>query len=150
MVEGIAPEEAFADFFRQGRCYEKNDSPISAQRQQQFPVQTTPLSGPSNACQNDVKLPADLKEGQATLYWVCSVKFLCFLTRMAQMNILTLSSCRYGIGLLSLQLQAEVTGQRKSTQAVQTFRLRKPLRQANRLEAWRSAPRTRTWRFLTK
>ena len=57
--------------FDDGRCYEKNDKPISTQRQQEFPVAANPLAGASNACQNDVQLPSDLKVGgTASIYWV--------------------------------------------------------------------------------
>ncbi|KAG8533728.1 uncharacterized protein KY384_001469 [Bacidia gigantensis] len=54
-----------------GRCYQVNGSPISQDRQKQFPHTADPATGTDLACQNDIKLPSDLPAGKpVTVYWV--------------------------------------------------------------------------------
>lgn len=59
--------------FDDGRCYELNSSPESAQRQQQFPdhIAGQPNSKLPQWCETDVQLPNDAPKGKAyTVYWV--------------------------------------------------------------------------------
>ena len=57
--------------FDDGQCYQVNSSPISAQRQAQFPHTADALMGVNMWCQQDIALPANAPSGQPyTLYWV--------------------------------------------------------------------------------
>ena len=57
--------------FDDGQCYQVNSSPISQQRQQQFPHKADALMGVNIWCQQDIQLPANAPSGQPyTLYWV--------------------------------------------------------------------------------
>ena len=57
--------------FDDGRCYQINNSPISTQRQAEFPHQADQLMGVNMWCQMDIALPTDAPSGQPyTLYWV--------------------------------------------------------------------------------
>jgi hypothetical protein len=57
--------------FDDGQCYQVNTSPISAQRQQEFPHTADALMGINMWCQQDTALPANAPSGQPyTLYWV--------------------------------------------------------------------------------
>jgi hypothetical protein len=57
--------------FDDGQCYQVNSSPISQQRQQQFPHTADALMGVNMWCQQDIALPANAPSGQPyTLYWV--------------------------------------------------------------------------------
>jgi hypothetical protein len=57
--------------FDDGQCYQVNSSPISAQRQAEFPHTADALMGINMWCQQDIALPANAPSGQPyTLYWV--------------------------------------------------------------------------------
>src|SRR5277367_3063736 len=57
--------------FDDGQCHQINSSPISQQRQQQFPHTADTLMGADLWCQHDIQLPANAPSGQPyTLYWV--------------------------------------------------------------------------------
>jgi hypothetical protein len=57
--------------FDDGQCYQVNSSPISAQRQAEFPHTADALMGVNMWCQQDIALPANAPSGQPyTLYWV--------------------------------------------------------------------------------
>lgn len=57
--------------FDDGQCYQVNSSPISEQRQQEFPHTADALMGVNIWCQQDIALPASAPSGQPyTLYWV--------------------------------------------------------------------------------
>ncbi|KAL9618468.1 MAG: hypothetical protein Q9160_006846 [Pyrenula sp. 1 TL-2023] len=57
--------------FDDKQCYENNPSPVSTQRQQQFPKQNDQLQGANLWCQTDLVIPTDAKPNQPlTLYWV--------------------------------------------------------------------------------
>jgi hypothetical protein len=57
--------------FDDGQCYQVNSSPITQQRQQQFPHTADAVMGADLWCQQDIMLPTTAPSGQPyTLYWV--------------------------------------------------------------------------------
>ncbi|TLD12530.1 uncharacterized protein PgNI_04339 [Pyricularia grisea] len=55
-----------------GRCFEGNNNKDESKRRSALPGFTQPGKDSSvhNWCQNDIKLPADIKKGDLTIYWV--------------------------------------------------------------------------------